>query len=74
MAHSNRATGGVPDEARALISGVVNARHEAVVRLRVRGPGGLELDLDAVIDTGFTASLALPATTVAGLGLARQSG
>ena len=57
-----------------MISGVVNARHEAVVRLRVRGPGGLELDLDAVIDTGFTASLALPATTVAGLGLARQSG
>ena len=57
-----------------MISGVVNARHEAVVRLRVRGPGGLELDLDTLIDSGFTASLNLPATTVAALGLARQSG
>jgi predicted aspartyl protease len=34
----------------------------------------LELDVDAVIDSGFTASLTLPATTVAVLGLARQSG
>lgn len=57
-----------------MIGGVVNARHEAVVRLRVRGPSGLELDVDTVIDSGFTASLTLPATTVAALGLARQSG
>ncbi|MFI5461082.1 MAG: clan AA aspartic protease [Isosphaerales bacterium] len=57
-----------------MIGGVVNTRHEAVVPLRVRGPSGLELDVDTVIDSGFTASLTLPATTVAALGLARQSG
>jgi clan AA aspartic protease len=57
-----------------VIRGVVNARHEAVARLRVRGPGGSELDVDAVIDSGFSASLTLPAATVAALGLLRQSG
>ena len=57
-----------------MIRGTVNARLEAVVRLRVRGPGGAELDLDAVIDTGFTASLTLPAAAVAALCLVRQSG
>jgi len=29
-----------------MIQGVVNARYEAIVRLRVRGPGGLESDVD----------------------------
>ena len=52
----------------------MNSRHEAVVRLRVRGPSGLEMDVDTLIDSGFTASLTLPATTVSALGLARQSG
>ncbi len=58
----------------SVILGTVNARNEAVVRLRVRGPAGSELDLDAVVDSGFTASLALPVITVVALGLARQSG
>jgi clan AA aspartic protease len=57
-----------------MISGVVNARREAVVRLRVRGSGGTESDVDAVVDSGFSASLTLPAATVASLGLLRQSG
>ena len=57
-----------------MIGGVVNARVEAIVSLRVRGPGGSELDVDAVVDSGFTASLALPPSTVVTLGLARQSG
>jgi predicted aspartyl protease len=57
-----------------LIRGVVNVRHEAVVRLRVRGPSGLELEMETVIDSGFTASLALSTTTVAALRLTRQSG
>ena len=30
--------------------------------------------MDLIVDTGFTASLALPAATVAALGLTRQSG
>ncbi|MGO9465167.1 MAG: clan AA aspartic protease [Isosphaeraceae bacterium] len=57
-----------------MIRGVVNARCEAVVRLRLRGPSGAELDVDAVVDSGFTASLALSAAAVASLALARQSG
>jgi clan AA aspartic protease len=57
-----------------MIRGVVNARQEAVVRLRLRGPGGIESDVDAIIDTGFTSSLTLPATMVTALSLARQSG
>ena len=40
----------------------------------MRGPGGTELDVGAVVDSGFSASLTLPAAVVAALGLARQSG
>jgi clan AA aspartic protease len=57
-----------------MIQGVVNARHEAVVRLRVRGPGGVESDVDLIVDSGFTSSLTLPTAMVTALGLARQSG
>lgn len=56
-----------------MIRGVVNSRHEAVVRLRIRGPDGSELDVDSIIDSGFSASLTLPAATVAALGLLHQS-
>ena len=52
-----------------MIRGVVNARHEAIVRIRVRGPGHSGLDVDAVIDSGFTESLTLPAATIEALGL-----
>lgn len=58
----------------AMIQGAVNARHEAVVRLRVRGPGGVESDIDTVVDTGFTGSLTLPPTPISALGLIRLSG
>lgn len=57
-----------------MIRGAVNARCEAVVRLRLRGPGGTELDVDAIVHSGFTAALSLPAATVTALGLLRQSG
>jgi clan AA aspartic protease len=57
-----------------MIRGAVNARHEAVVRLRLRGPGGTETDVDAVIDTGYSGALTLPAAAVTTLGLLRQSG
>jgi predicted aspartyl protease len=56
-----------------MIRGVVNARWEGIVPLRVRGPGGDEMPLDAVVDSGFTAALALPVAVVAALGLVRQS-
>ena len=57
-----------------MIQGVVNARHEAIVRLRVRGPGGVESDVDTIVDSGFTSSLTLPMAVVTALSLARQSG
>src|SRR5712691_945287 len=57
-----------------MIRGIVNARREAIVRLRVRGPGGVESDVDAIVDSGFTSSLTLPMAVVTALGLARQSG
>ena len=56
-----------------MIRGVVNARREAIVPLRMRGPSGGEMALDAVVDSGFTAALALPVAVVAALGLGRQS-
>jgi clan AA aspartic protease len=56
-----------------MIRGTVSARLEAVIRLQVRGPGGAEMDFDAVVDTGFTSSLTLPSTAVTALGLVRQS-
>ncbi len=57
-----------------MIQGVVNARYESVVRLRVRGPAGAVSDVDAIVDSGFTASLTLPMPLVTALGLVRQSG
>ena len=56
-----------------MIRGVVNASAEAIVRLRVRGPGGVESDVDAMIDSGFTAYSTLSATIVTALGLVRRS-
>jgi clan AA aspartic protease len=53
--------------------GAVNARHEAVIVVRVRAPGGDGAEVDVVLDTGFTASLALPPEMVAALGLERKS-
>ena len=52
---------------------MVNDRLEAIVRLRVRGPSGIEVELDAIIDSGFSSLLTLPGATVAALGLTSQS-
>jgi hypothetical protein len=45
-----------------MMRGTVNARLEAVLRLRITGPTGIAVDVDAVVDTGFTNSLVLPST------------
>ena len=42
-----------------MIRGSVDAGLQARVGLRLRGPAGAELDLNAVIDTGFDDSLIL---------------
>ena len=56
------------------ISGVVNSRREAVIRLRVRGPGGVEAGVDALIDTGYSGVMALPAALCMTLGLPQRAG
>lgn len=56
-----------------MIRGAVNARREAIVPLRLRGPGGIELDVSALIDTGYTGSLTLSSATIATLGLSLHS-
>ena len=52
-----------------MIHGTVNAAHEAVVALPLRGPAGQAREVDAVVDTGFTRFLTLPSAVVAELGL-----
>lgn len=56
-----------------MIVGVVNARREPVVGLRLRGPAGIEAAVEAVVDTGFSGYLTLPADRIAALGLQRHS-
>jgi clan AA aspartic protease len=55
-----------------MITGRVDDR-EARIRLKVRGPRGRQQETEAVIDTGYTASLTLPPTLIATLGLRWQS-
>src|SRR5690348_16355713 len=54
-----------------MISGTVDGR-EARIRLKVTGPRR-ERILEAVVDTGYTASLTLPPAMIAHLGLKWQS-
>lgn len=51
-----------------MITGSVKGR-EARVRLKVRGPRRQEQEVEAVVDTGYTAFLTLPPAVVAALGL-----
>jgi clan AA aspartic protease len=55
-----------------MITGVVQAR-EARIRLKARGPRKQEQEIEAVIDTGYTAGLSLPPNLVASLGLRSKS-
>jgi predicted aspartyl protease len=55
-----------------VIRGAVNAQREAIIRVRLRGPTGLEADFDAVIDTGFNGAMTLPSTDIAALLLRRR--
>ena len=52
-----------------MILGVVNAAREAVVALSLRGPDGQAQDIEAVVDTGYSGFLTLPAAVVRELGL-----
>ena len=60
-----------------MMAGVVNADREATLRLVVVGPRGKQQEIEAIIDTGFTGFLTLPAAPVAALELSwlcRQPG
>jgi clan AA aspartic protease len=52
-----------------MITGIITAAREAVIRLVVRGPSGHEVTVDAVIDTGFTGWLTLSPALIGTLGL-----
>jgi clan AA aspartic protease len=55
-----------------LLTGRVNSRIEAIVRLWIRGTEGRVLETEVIIDTGFSGTLSLPQEMVAGLGLLPQ--
>ena len=52
-----------------MITGVVTAAREAVLRVQVQGPAGQTVEVEAVLDTGFTGFLTLPTAVVMTLGL-----
>lgn len=52
-----------------MIAGVVTANREATISLAVRGPAGVEQQIDAVVDTGFDGWFTLPPAMIALLGL-----
>ena len=56
-----------------MMTGIVSAGEEALLRLTVHGPNGQGQEVEAVIDTGFTGFLTLPASFVASLGLVFHS-
>ena len=55
-----------------MMTGVVQS-DEGRIRVKVKGLRGREQEVDAVIDTGYTASLTLPPAIVAALGLRWRS-
>jgi clan AA aspartic protease len=55
-----------------MIRGTVNYNNEAIVPLRFRGPTGTELDVDTVVDTGYTGILTLPPAIISALNLVHQ--
>ena len=55
------------------MTGVVNARHEATLRLPVQDSSGQEQEIEFVLDTGFSGSLTLPTSLIATLGLPFRS-
>jgi clan AA aspartic protease len=55
-----------------MITGVVRAA-EGRIRLTVKGRPGREQEIEAVLDTGYTASLTLPPAVIQTLGLRWQT-
>ncbi|MBW3539546.1 MAG: clan AA aspartic protease [Planctomycetes bacterium] len=55
-----------------MIVGIVQ-RREALIRLTVRGFRGLEQEINAVVDSGYTGWLTLPTAVIAALNLPWQT-
>src|SRR5213593_1911108 len=55
-----------------MITGLVRS-DEGRIRLTIRGPQGREQEVEAIVDTGFTASLTLPSALISALGLRWQT-
>jgi clan AA aspartic protease len=52
-----------------MITGIVTADREAVIRLVVKGPSGQGHEIEAVVDTGFDGWLSLPPSIISVLNL-----
>ncbi len=58
-----------------MITGVVTADRQAIIRMTVCGSAGQEHEIEAIIDTGFDGWLSLPSSLIVLLGLVwRQRG
>ena len=55
-----------------MLTGIVSARREAILRLTVRGTNGQEHEFDSVVDTGYDGWLPLPPSVIDSLGFRRQ--
>ncbi len=56
-----------------MITGIVNARYEMVIKVLVQNSAGPEQEVEAVLDSGFTGSLTLPPALIASLSLPWRS-
>jgi predicted aspartyl protease len=56
-----------------MISGTVNSRYEIVISFSIRDSAGQEHPVEAILDTGYNASLSRPAVVIAALGLTWKS-
>ena len=52
-----------------MIEGAVNAAFQPIVTLPLLGPDGQSLEIDAVVDTGYSGFLTLPTSVATELGL-----
>lgn len=56
-----------------MITGTINGRFEAVIKLTLFDSDGESHEFDAILDTGFTGSLTLPPSIIEALGLRWRS-
>ncbi len=52
-----------------MITGIVNAQRDAVIKIEIRGSGDERFIFDAAIDTGFNRALTAPSSVISALRL-----